>query len=127
MKIYTTFFDNLQNLPKHITPISICLKSPAEWCGLHYGKLAPKASFFYQWRKDRNNDAYVKQYHAEVLRELDAKDVIDELKSLSKYAEEIALVCYEAPGEFCHRHLVAEWLTKNGHKVCEYEEEPTHA
>lgn len=26
----------------------------------------------------------------------------------------IALICYEKPSDFCHRHLVADWLNKNG-------------
>lgn len=30
----------------------------------------------------------------------------------------IALLCYEKPDDFCHRHLVADWLRKNGYE-CE--------
>ena len=26
----------------------------------------------------------------------------------------IALVCYEKPQDFCHRHLVAKWFEENG-------------
>lgn len=32
----------------------------------------------------------------------------------------IALVCYEKPTDFCHRHLVAEWLCKNGFECHEW-------
>ena len=34
---------------------------------------------------------------------------------------DIALVCYEKPEEFCHRHLVADWLRKYGHDIKEWE------
>ena len=23
------------------------------------------------------------------------------------------MLCYEKPGDFCHRHLIADWITKN--------------
>ena len=29
----------------------------------------------------------------------------------------IALICYEKPSEFCHRHLVADWLKEYGIEV----------
>lgn len=28
--------------------------------------------------------------------------------------DDIALICYEKPSDFCHRHLVAQWLRDNG-------------
>ena len=42
-----------------------------------------------------------------VLNTLFAEQVINELKTMSP-TEDIALVCYEKPGDFCHRHLVAK-------------------
>ena len=47
----------------------------------------------------------------DTLRGFYMKDSV--LKNLEKLAggrEEIALVCYEKPGDFCHRHIVADWL-----------------
>jgi uncharacterized protein (DUF488 family) len=29
------------------------------------------------------------------------------------------LLCYEKSGDFCHRHLVAEWLRRYGYEVKE--------
>ena len=54
-----------------------------------------------------------------VLNALSAEQVINELKTMSP-TEDIALVCYEKPGDFCHRHLVAKWLTDNGFTCEEY-------
>ena len=31
--------------------------------------------------------------------------------------------CYEKPSDFCHRHLVADWLNKNGVECKELEDE----
>ena len=36
---------------------------------------------------------------------------------------DIALICYEKPSDFCHRHLVAEWLNQNGFKCEEWRSE----
>ena len=32
----------------------------------------------------------------------------------------ISSLCYEKPGDFCHRHLVADWLTKSGVNCIEW-------
>ena len=48
--------------------------------------------------------------------------VIKELNYLvpNVNGKDIALICYEKPSDFCHRHLVAEWLNKNGFKCEEW-------
>ena len=48
-------------------------------------------------------------YH-ERLGVLDKESVLKNLEKLAGGREEIALVCYEKPGDFCHRHIVADWL-----------------
>ena len=117
MKIYTSYFGNVDKLPKDITPIAICGKRPEWWKGLHYSKLAPKLSFFLVWKQTQDNDYYIKHFKEEVLDRLDVKKVLDDLANLSN-CEDVALICYETPEKFCHRHLVADWLIKNGYN-CE--------
>ena len=51
---------------------------------------------------------------------LNANRVLEELKALSGGAENIALVCYEKPEDFCHRHLVANWFRENGIQIKEW-------
>ena len=38
--------------------------------------------------------------------------VIQELTALGG-GHDVILLCFEKPGEFCHRHLVAQWLKSN--------------
>ena len=67
------------------------------------------------------NDFYIgKNATAERARVLVADNVIQELSTLTHQADEIALVCYELPNEFCHRHLIAQWLKQYGYDVEEY-------
>ena len=120
-KIYTTYFAKLKSLPKDIIPISICGKAPTGYKGLEYKKLAPKYDFFMKWKETHDNDYYIKCYNEQVLSKLDPKQVFVDLIELTPSDitfPKIALVCYEKSGDFCHRHLVAEWLRQNGYE-CE--------
>ena len=117
--IYTSYFAKLKELENHnIIPISICGKAPNWYKGLQYKKLAPKYGFFMEWKKNHDNDYYIEHFQKEVLDGLDAATVIKELNYLvpNVNGKDIALICYEKPSDFCHRHLVAEWLNKNGYK-----------
>ena len=108
-KIYTTYFAQLRNLPQNIVPISICGKAPNWYKGLQYKKLAPKYSFFSVWKETKDNNYYIEHFNKEVLSELKQSEVIKELRILSNN-HSIALVCYEKPSDFCHRHLVSKWF-----------------
>ena len=114
MKIYTSYFAKLRSLPENIIPISICGKAPEWYTGLQYKKLAPKYGFFMEWKKNHDNNYYIEHFDSEVLNLLDAKTIYEELSKMSG-EKDVVLICYEKPSDFCHRHLVAEWLRKNGY------------
>ena len=117
--LYTTYFARLRTLPPEITPVAICGKAPDWYAGLQYKKLAPRRSFFSVWRQTRDSHYYVEHFNTEVLTQLNARSVYDELTRLTG-STEIALVCYERPEQFCHRHLVANWFRENGIEIKEY-------
>ena len=117
--IYTSYFAKLKSLPDNIIPISICGKAPDWYKGLQYKKLAPKYDFFMKWKDNHDNDYYTKCFNEQVWDKLDVEDTVSELIDLYSGID-IALICYEKPEDFCHRHLVAEWLRKNGFKCEEY-------
>lgn len=140
MYIYTSYFTKLKSLPKNIIPISICGKAPEWYNGPQYKKLAPKYEFFMEWKKNHNNDYYVKCFNDQVLSNLDARHVYEDLYDIAeKYINAlpdedikkqhqqlglsyaIALICYEKPTDFCHRHLVSDWLNKNNIRCTEWE------
>lgn len=116
--IYTTYFSNIKNLPIEVIPIAVCGK-PDWWGGFKYWPLAPKKTFFYEWKKTGDNDYYIEHYYDEVLNKLDPHKVVEHLYEITS-GRDVALVCYEAPDKFCHRHLVAEWLNKAGYNCEEY-------
>ena len=118
--IYTSYFAKLKSLPEDVIPISICGKAPDWYKGLQYKKLAPKYDFFMKWKENHDNDYYIECFNEQVLDKLDPMRVYQELCSLAK-SDDIALICYEKPSDFCHRHLVADWLRERGFDVEEYD------
>jgi uncharacterized protein (DUF488 family) len=87
--------------------VSIAGKPPAWYSGKQYKKLAPKYWFLKKYKDDGDKDFYIEQFKKEILEPLDPKKVYEEL------GENSILLCWEKPGDFCHRHLVAEWLSSN--------------
>ena len=107
----TSYFAKSGRLP---TAVSIAGSCPAGFSGRQYRRLAPKYWFFIKYKKDHDEKFYTEQYQKMILNFLDPKKVFDEL------GNDAVLLCWEKPGMFCHRRLVAEWLEKNlGIKVPE--------
>ena len=124
--IYTSYFAKLSKIPSNITPIAICGKSPEWYKGIQYKKLAPKYDFFMKWKENHDNDYYIKCFNEQVLDKTDILTVIRDLIDLSNadgglVGKNICLICYEKPSDFCHRHLVADWLNKNSFECKEWE------
>lgn len=131
--IFTSYFAKLRNLPENVYPIAICLNSPRWYTGAEYRKLAPKYELVMQWKENHNKDYYIRRFNDEVLSKLDAKIVLNELQSMLPENIKcklqspiwmdpdyhIALICYEKPYDFCHRHLVSNWFRCNGYECGE--------
>lgn len=136
--IYTTYFAQLRNLPTNIIPISICRFPPKWFRGLEYLKLAPLWSTLKRW-KDGAKDysaaqEYMQDFYEKVLSPLSVVRVLDEIQmSIPDEIKvkmqspvwrnnewHVALVCYEKPNDFCHRHLVSQWLQDSGYECKEW-------
>lgn len=100
----TSYFEKSSHHPQ---AVSIAGRAPATFNRREYKKLAPKKWFFKLYKENGDRDFYIEHYQKEVLDKLDPKKVYEELGDNS------VLLCWEKPGEFCHRHIVAEWLMKN--------------
>jgi uncharacterized protein YeaO (DUF488 family) len=71
--------------------------------------------------KDKPEE-YEKRYRADILLHLQPKTIYHRLWNICSdtKSDKIVLLCYEAPGKFCHRHIVAKWL--NYYLGCKVEE-----
>jgi hypothetical protein len=121
--IYTTYFAKLKTLPEGVTPVAICAKPPVGYKGACYRMLAPKYDFYSKWKIDHDDEYFTMCYNDQVLRQLNPTRVVADLyvNAGKNYCEgDIALVCYEKSADFCHRHLVAEWLRNSGYSCEEF-------
>ena len=126
--IYTSYFAKLRFLPENIVPVSICGTAPDWYTGAEYKKLAPKYGFFMEWKRTGDNNYYIKCFKEQVLDKLSYISVVNHLQLMLPYdmrvdmdsdvaintKYHVALICYEKPTDFSHRHLVADWLNRNG-------------
>ena len=110
MNIYTSYFGKIKNFPKNFVTVAICGGIPDFYTGLWYRKVAPKWNFFCEWKKNHDNNFYIEHFNNEVLSKITPQDFINDIKKLTNNAENVILLCYEKPNEFCHRHLVANWI-----------------
>ena len=111
--IYTSYFGARKKLPDNVCPIAICAKPPFWFHGPNCKMLAPKYDFFMKYKETHDEKYYVEHFNSEVLDKLRPKDVVATLCSLA--GDKIpCMMCFEKPGDFCHRHLVANWLNNSG-------------
>ena len=92
---------------RHPNAVCITRKPPWFYKGRCYPKLGPLPWFFKKYKKDGDEEYYTKQYYRAVLDKLDPEEVYEEL------GEDAILLCWEGKDKFCHRHIVADWLSTN--------------
>lgn len=117
--IYTGYFGKLKEYEKRgLTPVCIAGYAPKDYTGARYRALAPHRVWWQEWHdKGLSEKWYQDKYDETVLTQLNPHKVAADLQAFGK---DVVLLCYEKPSEFCHRHLIANWLNKNGQNVMEY-------
>ena len=120
MKIYTTYFARVKDLVDGIVPISIAFKAPPGFDGPIYRSVAPPWWMIQELKDTGDKGAYETKYTRQILGKLDFDEVIEELSFLAQ-GNDIALVCWERPSEFCHRNILAAWMEEHGQHVEEYQ------
>ena len=109
--IYTGYWAKIDEYKaNNLTPVGISGWSPDGYTGKTYKKLAPKYSWWKQWHDEHLSEQwYTEQYYSTVLNTLNPNTVATQLQSMG---ENVILLCFETPEKFCHRHIVAKWLTE---------------
>jgi len=114
MKVYTSYFGNLKRLyASGIEPVGIARYQPKWFNGRNMKQLSP-TSYMLSDRCSRED--YLRLYNA-ILENLNLEQLKSELESIGR---DVALCCYEKPEDFCHRHLLADFLNKHGWDVQEF-------
>lgn len=73
-------------------------------------KLAPKRAFWEVWHnnignisEEENTRYYIEEYYRQVLSKVNIEELLKDEK-------DPILLCYEKGDEFCHRHVLAEYI-----------------
>lgn len=119
-KVYTSYFGNIKFLNKNnVIPVSIARFPPKWYMGLAITDIAPTPDMLRLSVSD-----YIIRYNG-ILNRYDPillckrlEDLTNDLKS------DIALLCFEKPEAFCHRHLLASWLNQHVSAFSEITEYP---
>ena len=129
--IFTSYFGGLRKyadilVKEQIVPISIALYKPSWYRGLEYPALAPTEAILNDYKNGsgpyiEKTKRYVDAYRRDVLGQtgLTPEKVVQDLYALAGRRNNVALLCYEAPADFCHRHIVSDWLRSAGFEVAE--------
>ena len=121
MRIYTSYFANIKTLEENnIYPVGICNKVPQFFKNPNLESVAPSNSILYEYKNsaqtDADRDRYKERYINEILcaYRFHPEYLTERLEYFSSQEDDkdIALVCYERPEDFCHRHILAEWLNE---------------
>lgn len=113
--IYTSYFAKLRKMPEDVVPIAICKYPPKWYDGLAYKRLAPPANLISAWKNGEiSMEDYIHIYTNEILNKNNPDVVVSDLIQMANEGV-IVLLCFENSEEFCHRHLVAEWLDQAGY------------
>ena len=83
--------------------VAISLGVPRGWRGRRYKALAPPRDLI----KIMEPERFIPLYRAQVLDLLEPMQVIRDLGG-----DNFIMLCFEPPGEFCHRRVVAAWMRK---------------
>lgn len=113
MNLYTSYFAKVKQLQEMgLKLVCVAGYAPKFYYdtkgACFYPDLAPRRSWFWEWKNNHlSNDWYIEKYNETVLSKLDPMKVVEDM------GDNAVMLCYEKPGDFCHRHLIADWITKN--------------
>jgi hypothetical protein len=105
--ILTSNFKIAGHLPQ---AVAISLGVPRGWRGARCTVLAPPRPLI----KIMDPETFIPLYKAQILDKLDPHKIIKDLGG-----DNFILLCWEDPGVFCHRRVVAAWMQKEAGVIVE--------
>lgn len=110
MKIFTSYFGNSRKLKEAgVNMICVAIGKPRFIAGIP--QMLNVCPTRYMVSGPCSREEYLKLYDR-ILASQDANQVVKQIEMLSG-GKDVALCCYEKPGDFCHRHILAKWITEN--------------
>ncbi len=114
MKIYTGYFAHTKHYEDAgLVPVSIARWTPKWYEGLKEPALSPPEQLLRRYKS--NNPPSDKEYEDVYMRQLSIPKVKDALHRIKDATgnRDVVLMCYEKPGDLCHRHMLADYIKQN--------------
>lgn len=114
--LYTTYFARLDKLKERFPNaifISVTRSSKIQVTA-HFLQLAPSWDLISRHKSGVTSDEeYTEEYLSQIKQISHIDSSMKLLKTLAETKGRTAfLLCYEAPGKFCHRYILADYLSK---------------
>lgn len=119
--IYTSYFAYDRRIPTDVKRVSIARRSPAWWTGERWLELAPSLSLLMRYRNRIIDQTEYCRIYIDQLNKLGVFNLAMELSKYCSIDRDLVLYCYERPDSFCHRHLLADYMSYHtGIRILEY-------
>lgn len=107
MNIYMSHYGKSRYLSaERYHKVSINLHKPKGLKIAHEPRLAPSRALLEDWLNGMTAEQYVTRYKAEMSLHADLRAIfVDIAKGAG--GKDIVLLCYEQPGQMCHRYILA--------------------
>lgn len=105
----TSYFASPKIRSGNFNLVSISRKPPEWFANTNplriYKPLCPSWGLVMSYKQGKiTAKQYTERYYYEILNKLNPEETYKQL------GEDSVLLCYETPGEFCHRRIVAYWF-----------------
>lgn len=132
---YTSYYANYENIPKNYICVPISRVVPdgfSDYPNITIIKdnfIAPDDNLLFDYKNGRIDEIeYKKRYINKICTYINScdrfNDLFDWAKAVDKhYGDEydgIVFLCYEKPGDFCHRHIFSKLLNLYGIECKEF-------
>lgn len=134
MEIYTGYFSYTKKyIQSGLLPISIARLSPKWFDGLSCITFAPEGKNLWRYKESQINEKQYKKEYLDMLEHLQYGESSDTdiarnlmlhhmCEAKQKGYKGIIYLCYEKNGDFCHRHIFADYCNqKYNLNIKEYE------
>ena len=120
MKVYSTYYDKVPELDKTAyTFVRVSRAAPPVWFSETIGEyvdlsntFGPTQAMLEECHPAKDWETFVPRYKKEILNALDSAKTLALLETIYAAHDNcpLLLLCYEAPPENCHRHLIGDFL-----------------
>ena len=109
--IYTGYYGGLTRIVGDIAKVQVSNSAPVS-VDIKFEKAIPDWAFIVKPYKDGliTKEEYEQRYTLQL--DKFRENILGVIKYFSGTDKDYILLCYEKPGDFCHRHILADYINK---------------